>query len=331
MQKKPFVSIVIPAYNSEEWLPQCLDSVINQTYRNLQIICINDGSKDNSLAVLLEYSEKDERILVIDQPNMGANVCRNSAYPHIRGKYTLFVDSDDWIELNACEELVQKAEQAGADLVISAWYANSHEIREWTQKGKINENGFLNDKRSALLAVQPWAKLFRSDILLQNDMKFLDGHGSDIIFSYRLAMFADKIAVIPKSFYHIRPVADSLTRLRSRHHLGRIVNVKRTEAFLREHSLFYKYGDVFLWRKWAIFQCFFYRMNTDGQAEYLRQCRECITEEDRAAYRNGKMNKKVRVFYEMVAPEDKINTMIMALKRFMWRAYARIALRSEYL
>src|SRR5215469_13757361 len=108
---QPIISIIIPVYNVEPYLRQCLDSVVNQTMRDIQIICVNDGSPDNSRAILQEYANRDSRIEIIDKPNGGQSSARNAAYPHIRGKYTLFVDSDDWIERDLCEKTYRKAEE----------------------------------------------------------------------------------------------------------------------------------------------------------------------------------------------------------------------------
>ena len=95
-----------------------MDSVVNQTMRDIQIICVNDGSPDGSRAILQEYADRDSRIEIIDKPNGGLSSARNAAYPHIRGKYTLFVDSDDWIELDLCEKTYRKSEETGAQMTM---------------------------------------------------------------------------------------------------------------------------------------------------------------------------------------------------------------------
>jgi glycosyltransferase involved in cell wall biosynthesis len=91
----PKVSIVVPVYNSAEFLPVCLDSIINQTYKNIEIICVNDGSKDNSLEILNQYKQKDKRVIIINQSNSGVSSARNSGLKKSSGKYVQFVDSDD--------------------------------------------------------------------------------------------------------------------------------------------------------------------------------------------------------------------------------------------
>ena len=118
MKKQPLISIIIPVYNVERYLAQCLDSVINQTYPNLEIICVNDGTTDSSGQILEQYAQKDGRIVVIVQENQGLSGARNTGLKHVHGKYIMFVDSDDWIELETCEDAVIAAEKHNADLVM---------------------------------------------------------------------------------------------------------------------------------------------------------------------------------------------------------------------
>ena len=119
MYKKDKVSIIIPIYNGEKHLAECLDTIQNQTYTNLEIICINDGSRDKSLSILKEYQKKDDRFIVIDQKNAGQSKARNEGIRRASGKYISFVDCDDFIELDMIEKMVLKAEETNADIVIT--------------------------------------------------------------------------------------------------------------------------------------------------------------------------------------------------------------------
>lgn len=115
-QKK--ISIIIPCYNVEKYLPKCLDSIVNQTYKNLEIICVVDGSPDNSLIVCKNYEQKDSRIIVIDQKNMGASASRNNGLKIASGELIMFVDADDWIELDTCEKALNSMNNNNSDVVI---------------------------------------------------------------------------------------------------------------------------------------------------------------------------------------------------------------------
>lgn len=99
----PKISVIVPCYNVEQYLDQCLESLLNQTMKDIEMICVNDGSKDNTLKILQKYATKDERIVLLDQPNEGVSVARNNALEHVRGEYFMFVDSDDWLDLETCK------------------------------------------------------------------------------------------------------------------------------------------------------------------------------------------------------------------------------------
>ena len=112
------ISVIIPVYNRASFLHRCLDSICNQTYTDLEIITINDGSTDNSLEILTSFASKDKRIKIISQENMGVTACRNTGIGISTGKYLGFVDSDDYIDINFYEKLYQTLKKANADYVM---------------------------------------------------------------------------------------------------------------------------------------------------------------------------------------------------------------------
>ena len=115
--KSPELSVIVPVYNCEKYLPACLDSLINQTYNDTEIICVNDGSKDNSLTILKDYENKDKRIKVIDKPNGGVSSARNTGILASRGNYVTFIDSDDYLDLDLYEKCMQKIKSENADVL----------------------------------------------------------------------------------------------------------------------------------------------------------------------------------------------------------------------
>ena len=116
----PKVSIIVPVYNVEKYLSKCLDSIVNQTLKDIEIICINDGSVDNSQSVLEAYAKKDTRIKVINQENLGLSCARNKGIDIAQGEYIGFVDSDDWIDLEFYEELYNNAINTQSDIAASS-------------------------------------------------------------------------------------------------------------------------------------------------------------------------------------------------------------------
>ena len=124
----PKISIIVPVYNVAEYLPQCLDSLVNQTYPNIEIICVNDGSTDNSAGVLNCYEKEHHNLIVFHQDNNGVSSARNLGIQKATGAYVMFVDSDDWIELNTCEELLGEALKNKMDIVMCGY------IKEYGEK-----------------------------------------------------------------------------------------------------------------------------------------------------------------------------------------------------
>ncbi|MBR5160328.1 MAG: glycosyltransferase family 2 protein, partial [Thermoguttaceae bacterium] len=118
----PAISVIIPVYNVEPYLRECLDSVVNQTFRDIEIICVNDGSTDGSPAILEEYAAKDSRIIIIHQQNGGLSAARNSGMNAAKGDFILFVDSDDYIKQNTLEITYNAAIESGAEMVMFCIY-----------------------------------------------------------------------------------------------------------------------------------------------------------------------------------------------------------------
>ena len=110
------ISVIIPVYNSEKYLKKCLDSLLNQTFKNFEIICVNDGSVDNSLKILEEYKLKDNRIVLINSKNEGPGSARNKALDVAKGRYIIFVDSDDWVDEKCLEIFYTNANITNADI-----------------------------------------------------------------------------------------------------------------------------------------------------------------------------------------------------------------------
>ena len=116
--KTPLVSVLIPVYNVEKYLSRCLDSLINQTLTDIEIICVNDGSTDDSLKILRQYQEKDNRIVIVDKKNGGLPSARNAGLDRARGQYVGFVDSDDYVEPSMFETLYKTAKKKNSEVVI---------------------------------------------------------------------------------------------------------------------------------------------------------------------------------------------------------------------
>jgi len=209
----PNISIIIPVYNAEPYFRQCLDSVINQTFRNLEIIIVDDGSSDGCSAICDEYAIKDNRIKVIHKRNGGMTSARNDGIMAASGKYIGSTDADDWIEPDMFEKMLEKAEQYNTDIVAT----NFCKFTPWEEKkicqmieagyydkAKIMQDILLNGLTRVTLSL--WTKLIKKKLLVDNLHYFDDKitMGEDAIKSIAAMLDAESIYFMDEAFYHYR-------------------------------------------------------------------------------------------------------------------------------
>ena len=177
---KSKVSIVVPVYNSSQYLNQCLDSILKQTLYEIEVICVNDGSTDNSLDILQKYARNDQRVIIINQNNFGVSVARNAGLNSVSGEYFMFVDSDDWIALDMCKNMYLIAETEHADCVMCDYvkeFANHSIVCHIFEQKKIvwNKNEIMNNLHRKLFG------------LLGNELKYPEK--GDVIVSPCMQLF----------------------------------------------------------------------------------------------------------------------------------------------
>lgn len=219
IDKEPLVSVVIPVYNVSRYLQQCLDSVVSQTYRNLEIIIVDDGSTDDSGSICDLYEKRDERIHVIHSANRGLSSARNLGLEEIRGAYILFVDSDDWIELHTLDTLIRAAMQTGAD-IVAAKKCSEYIGKTVTYKARTkctrsySGRDILNALAEGLLGNMAWNKLYRAECF--TDIRFPDGRNyEDVPVTWKLmknlAGNGGMVTELPDVLFHFRERKDSIT------------------------------------------------------------------------------------------------------------------------
>lgn len=203
----PLISIIVPVYKVEPYLSQCLDSIIGQTYRNLEIILVDDGSPDNCGAICDSYAENDERIQVIHKPNGGVSSARNAGLRASCGEWIGWVDSDDWIEPAMFETLFSAIQETGADIAVCGHWENFRdhiEICGWPVRQILDTQEALgellrNDRIKNLL----WDRLFHRTLF--DNIRFPEGRTyEDIAMMHWLFLRADKVVCIPDILYHYR-------------------------------------------------------------------------------------------------------------------------------
>lgn len=209
------VSVIVPIYNVEKYLSRCLDSLINQTLKEIEIICVNDGSTDNSLEILKEYHLKDSRIKIINKQNAGLSAARNSGLKIASGEYIGFVDSDDWVDLNFFEKLYNSAQKNNCDIAIASIIRiNEHKRRKYFEIFSEKIATDIIDKID--LCDIPdysyvWNKIYKSDMLKNKNLEFLEGHVyEDIIFSPQALNISNAIVSVPNTNYYYWKTPNSI-------------------------------------------------------------------------------------------------------------------------
>ena len=214
MSNSSLISILLPIYNTSAYLHQCLDSVLAQTYTKLQVVLVDDGSKDNSLEICMQYADKDTRIEVYHQENQGVSATRNHLLEKVKGDYVLFVDSDDWIEPNMVEFLLEKALTNNAEMVVCGNVINdTAPASEYTEELWSQDKAVMEFLRHVRFNGSLCNKLIKVS-LLHNEPRFHLGisYGEDALFCWELLKEAKNgIIVTDKQLYHYRMNAASLS------------------------------------------------------------------------------------------------------------------------
>lgn len=225
------VSVIIPVYNVEKYLRQNLDSVANQTLKDIEVICVDDGSTDSSFEIVKEYAEKDPRFIAVSQKNGGAGAARNNGLRRARGKYLSFLDSDDFFDERMLEEAYNKAEETKADFVVfrsDQYYEETKEFKNvsWTLRyAEIPPyqpfgRRAMTDNVFKVFVGWAWDKLYSREFVLNNNLWFQEQRTSnDMLFVFSAVAIAKKIACVEKDkilAHQRRNNKDSLSNTREK-------------------------------------------------------------------------------------------------------------------
>ncbi len=214
----PFISVIIPVYNAEKYIQECLDSVCGQTLRNIEIICVDDGSSDGSAGILREYASKDRRISVITQPNAGAGAARNRGMAEARGDYLVFIDSDDFWKPQLLEKTYEQAKRFDADLCLFLFEVFNEKTNSYTDAlysaWYPKEQGFRpSDHKDRLFQMTPPGpcfSLYRRSMIEKEKLAFLTQHiAEDIYFVFLSMAFSEKICTVRDVYAVVRRGMDT--------------------------------------------------------------------------------------------------------------------------
>ena len=235
------VSVIVPIYNVEKYLPKCLDSLINQTLDDIEIILVNDGSTDNSGNIAKEYKAKyNDKFIYLEKENGGLSDARNFGIPYAKGEYIAFLDSDDYIEEDAYEKMYEKVKKEDAD------YIECDFIWEYPNKQIIDKRIEYIDKKDmvAKVRVVAWNKLIKRELIIKNNITFPKGlRYEDIEFTYKLIPFLQKVSYIDKPFVHYVQRNNSIANVQNEKTADIFIILDNVEKYYKEKNLYDEYKE----------------------------------------------------------------------------------------
>ncbi len=232
------VSVIIPIYNAYDYLRPAMDSVIYQTLREIEIICVDDGSTDQSLEILKEYQKNDERIRIVTETNAGPGIARNNGLIRARGEYIAFLDADDFFEPTYLEALYERAKRDDLDIAISRYdiYNSRRAVFSKADEGDhihIFENGVVSSKNEhpdyilASTAASAWNKIFKRRFVIDKQLLFLTNVKiyEDLYFTVTALSLAERIGMVPETLIHHRIHSEQARTKRIRKNYDQIIVV----------------------------------------------------------------------------------------------------------
>lgn len=307
------LSVIIPVYNAERFLRQCLDSVFAQTIDDFEVICINDGSSDSSPEILREYAKAHENLVVIDQENHGNGFARNYGISVARGDYIGFVDSDDFIRPDMFEKMVGVLTETGADISIAnpfLYDQNTHRVsvyRSMLDYYRMSRLGAFSpmEHPEVFSCLGCWDKVYRRSLLIENRIEYpVNRIFEDHVFSYKSLVSARRAAVLKDSYYYYRKNAgQSITDKEKKDDPCKfdfLQNAREMKAFFAEKDCYDRISSVFL--AYLLRDGMFHHSNATTNAAFRRffdEMRALLDEKDGEVIRGTRVKKYIW-YYEVL-------------------------------
>jgi glycosyltransferase involved in cell wall biosynthesis len=319
MKKKPEVSITISTYNVDEFIVRSMDSIVGQSFKDVEIICIDDGSKDSTPEILKEYASKDSRItLILKTKNEGLAVSRNKALQLACGKYITFLDGDDLYDIDLVKKAYELAEEESSDMVI--WdYNTFYQLSDLEKIDKNQSDLETLDKTNRISLLQrpafTWVKLLRTDKIKQLGIHFPEGMTrQDIPIHWHLVTALDKVSLLPEklSYYRQQPNATTAKKDSRVFDLAKVSDI--TKDYLVKNNLYAKYQDEFLRQRLNTL----YGMYDSVKDELKKEAKQLVLErlsDDEWIYINSKksLRRQARLFYKSIN-----GNLIANIERRIW-------------
>lgn len=287
MSAEPLVSIVVPVYNAEKHLGQCLDSLLGQTHRAIEVICVDDGSTDGSANLLAEYAQRDTRVRPFRQENAGPGAARNRGIEEARGEYLYFLDADDWCDKTLVQKAVGALERTGADMAALPHCEFDVRVgKPLRARWSVLRNKFPNEVATwrdcpnwIFESFQnfPWNKMLRMSFVRENHLRYQDIYlTEDLMFAGAALVLASGIVQLDEALvYHRMGTGENTMAAKDNHPLDFIAAFRAFKAFLEERQLYEQLQVAYV--NWAIGGSL-YNLNTLNTYEAFRMVYDTLAQ-----------------------------------------------------
>ena len=245
------VSIIVAAYNIEDYIKRCMYSIVNQTFKDIEIIVVNDGSTDNTLNIINDFAKNDARIKIIDKKNGGLIEARKSGLEIASGEYILFLDGDDWLHLEAIEKLCKEAKKDNFDIVLYNFYLayDNNKLEEKSSFEEIvkHEDDYLKLSLTGQIGANIWAKFLKRKFLIDNNIEFVKNitYAEDVATTNLLFMYSPKVSTIDENLHYYYQRENSVTKVVDE----KVFDIPKALEFIKSNlekqGLYEKYKEEF--------------------------------------------------------------------------------------
>lgn len=313
----PKLSIIIPVYNVEKYLPKCLGSILEQPFKDLEVICVNDGSTDGSLDVLQKIKKNDDRVVIIDKKNEGSGIARNIGLSTAQGEYVYFIDSDDWLEDDALAKIIAKADELQTDILVFGGlsYYNGKGQNGAYSKNKLPKKYFgkvvsAKDIKKGIFKFPStaWTKLYRRSFLIKNEIKFQNIRaGQDQLPFFHSMITADRIAILPENIYCYQKNREgSVTSIKKKKSFSPIYVFYGIEEMLEKTGMKEEYRNIFVTKYFSKATSWLGKFDKDLKPQYFEEYSKLLkhVQEKYGLYKNfhpeitdGYLKLKLRLLF----------------------------------
>lgn len=329
----PLISVLVPVYNVEQYLAECLSSLIDQSLQDIEIICINDGSTDDSLNILRRFAKKDSRIIIIDKENSGYGDSMNKALKRAHGEYIGILEPDDWIDENAFKVLYQAAKKHNVDIVKANFYrthTNSKtNLPEDEPVHEIEQQAIITPSKDRYVfqfAPAIWSAIYRREFLVENKIDFLPTPGAsyqDLSFSFKAWTLARKAVLLPDAFVHYR-VDNENSSVNNPGKVNCVVDeYAEIETFLCERGTFSDFGETMNAAKFRNYHWNFQRLDKKLAKEFYQTwLKELTSANDEGLIQPTNFSQKDWLAARTMINHPKLAYLLLRL-RLWWKNFRR--------